>query len=100
MKIIGQGHPGGDLWILTASDAEIANLLGYSSIYVNGFKRDNIKVGVIIKIDAMFSQLYRLAANQAELADLAKRLRAYADLLACESPIVPAELPLPSEPIM
>jgi hypothetical protein len=83
MKIIGLAD---DACIVHAEKGELANLLGFYYYGSNGCPA--LKLGTVIDIHAMYGQLSVLAAKQSELADVAARLRAVAQVLETQDPIV------------
>jgi hypothetical protein len=87
VKIIGKSESG---YILEASNDEVANLVGYYSIYDKDYKRPNC--GDNIQISSMYKQLYNLKNNEPKLKDTVKILRGLADSLEPVCPLIEAQI--------
>lgn len=89
MQIIGVTENG---FVLTASQDEVANLVGYHSRYSGGSAIQKLKPGNEIKIAGMFRHLYDLGSAKADIAATAAKLRVAADLIdTLPDPISAAE---------
>jgi hypothetical protein len=80
MKILAENS---DAFILEASKEEVANLVGYYS----RFSKKLPKVGSIIQVSAMYSQLYNLSSLANELKKTRDRLRSMAADLELVNPL-------------
>ena len=90
MKILAKGP--GDTFIITATDDELSNLLGFHS----GYNRrrstgSTLNIGDDIKVAPMFRQLYDLSSKKKELEAMRGALMASAELLNIDYPIVEAQ---------
>lgn len=75
MKIIGKTETG---FILSASEDEVCNLVGYYSKYSSEPK---LQIGANIEVAKMYRHLYSLGNEKTEIASMAAKLRAAADLI-------------------
>jgi hypothetical protein len=83
MKIIGQQEYG---WILTATNEEIANFIGFYSSYDRNFSRP--KIGDEVLVSAVYEQLKGFARAKQQLDKFAAELRNIADALEIKSPLL------------
>ena len=82
MKIIGQTAEG---FLLSATEDEVYNLVGYYSRYSDGAKK--LKPGDEINIGAMFMQLYRLRDYEKQVHELRMKLQNAIDCLTMAEPV-------------
>ena len=88
MKVIGTTTGG---FILTASDNEIANLIGYYSGYTvkSKFnKREVVNVGDDIRVHAMYESLSELAGKVKTMEQVRASLRAVAASMEIVDPLL------------
>lgn len=83
MKIIGQTAEG---FLLSASRNECANIVGFYYTGADGCPR--FEPGMEIAIAAMFTQLYEFKKNEKALTQIASKLRAVADVLELNDPVI------------
>lgn len=84
MRIIGKTENG--RLLIDADPDEVANLCGFYYRGTDGAPK--LEPGMTIQVHAMFQQLYALANNAKRLGSIASELRAYADRLEMQQPIV------------
>lgn len=83
MKVVGRTREG---FILTATQNELANLLGYYYGGADGCPAlDSLDE---IKVSEMYDQLYRLASKKDALSKVAGDLEELANLLRMHEPVV------------
>jgi hypothetical protein len=93
MKIIGESER---TFILEANHTEVARLIGFFHQSTDGAPR-NLRVGLEIRVSAMYERLYYLEQSKGELERMAKQLRAQADLLESIDPVIQAATKDPKE---
>ena len=87
MKIIGIGNGG---YIIETTSEELANLIGWHSLWDTEESRRRLQVGDEVHIHDMYKQLYDLAKNSETLTKVAAELVKYANLLKRVEPITVA----------
>lgn len=90
MKIIGNNgaHYESDReYILTATQEEIANLMGYRYSAKEVSERLNQK-GAIIPISKMYDRLSRMANMEKELIEVSAKLKAASDFVNTALPVI------------
>lgn len=85
MKIIGTSEAG---LLISASEDEIANLIGYYSKYGDQV-RNALRVGTEIRVSEMFKKLYEMQSMEKELVASAAKLRMCADTITLTAPLIP-----------
>lgn len=87
MKIIGKTSENGLL--LSATEDEVANLIGYYGKYSED-AQSHLKPGTDIHISEIFKTLYYMSTRKRELEEAAAKLRCCADAITLTCPVVEA----------
>jgi len=85
MIIIGKTSDG---FVVTATNSEMANLIGYYYDSAES-KVGSMKTGDVINIHAMYKQLYALSGARKKITEAQKSLREMADSLERVAPVIP-----------
>lgn len=87
MKILGKRKNG---FIVDISGDELSNLIGfyYHDQAAAEIIENKFQYGTEIKVSSMYKQLYSLDHGKNELGGVAKTLRAMADLIEVQNPVI------------
>jgi hypothetical protein len=85
MKIIGKTDEG---FLLSATEDELAHLLGFNSSYSVEDRTKRLAPGQRIKVADLYKRLEKLGKLPKELADTAKALRGIADAIDAFEPVL------------
>lgn len=82
MQIIGQTKDG---WILSASEQEVARLIGYYSKYDN---KSGTCIGSEINVNVMYEQLYNLSKLRVHVKAITDAAKVITESVQTKSPVL------------